>query len=132
MDVMPARRSKVALFAAIAILLALIAFGYRFVRGQADRVFVSDTVQVIAMTVRNLLEENPDSTDQHVHNAIVILEKASVIHLWYDRDGRIADPWGTPLSIEFVRQQAAPVTCRSAGPDRAMGTADDVAFTAGG
>jgi hypothetical protein len=96
-----------------------------------DRAFVSDAVQRIAYAVSELLREDPDPTDQELREAIVVLDEASVCHVWYGAGGQIADVWGTPLVITFERgSRDGPVTCKSAGPDRLMGTADDISFTA--
>jgi hypothetical protein len=47
-------------------------------------------------------------------------------HPAFDAKGRIVDRWGTPLF--FHAQSAKDIEVRSAGPDREMGTADDVVF----
>jgi hypothetical protein len=111
-------------------LAALIWVGWRYNVRQYRRAVVTDTVRMTALTVRNLLRENPDSTDQQLCDAVVSLDKVSVVQLWYDSGGRVADVWGTPLAIDFaLKQSTGQVTCRSAGPDRMVGTADDIVFT---
>ena len=45
-------------------------------------------------------------------------------HAIFDAGGRMVDRWGTPLF--FHAQSAKEIEIRSAGPDREMGTADDI------
>ena len=45
-------------------------------------------------------------------------------HPAFDKRGRLVDRWGTPLF--FHAQSAKKIEIRSAGPDREMGTADDI------
>jgi hypothetical protein len=45
-------------------------------------------------------------------------------HPAFDAKGRIVDRWGTPLF--FHAQSAKEIEVRSAGPDREMGTDDDI------
>ena len=45
-------------------------------------------------------------------------------HPAFDKSGRLVDRWGTPLF--FHAQSAKEIEIRSAGPDREMGTADDI------
>jgi hypothetical protein len=126
---MGTRRSKLAVFALIAATAVGAACWYIYRARQVA--MVRDAVQMTAYTVRDLLARNGTATDPELHDAIVRLEKAGVIHLWYDSSGRIVDAWGTPLALEFSRtERDAPVVCKSAGPDRVMGTGDDISFVA--
>ena len=45
-------------------------------------------------------------------------------HPAFDKSGRLVDRWGTPLF--FHAQSAKEIEIRSAGPDREMGTTDDI------
>lgn len=48
-------------------------------------------------------------------------------HKAINRDGELCDRWGTPFF--FHAESASKMEIRSAGPDKKMWTADDVAFT---
>jgi hypothetical protein len=93
-------------------------------------VFVHDSAMVIAEEVHRLLHESPDPTEQQLRDCMVQLDRASVIHLWYDGQGGPVDRWGHPFRITFDRGvPESSVTCCSLGPDGKLGTDDDLSVT---
>ena len=130
---MPRTRIAVLTFLLVLVIAAVIAWGvrsWRRLREGIDVVLVSDTVRMIAEQVEELIREEPDPTDRELREAIQLLEDASISNLWYDARGAIVDAWGTPFVIDWKRGSPdSAVTVKSAGPDRFLGTADDIVRT---
>jgi len=88
----------------------------------------NDAVCVISGAVAELHQKGRPPKPEDVEDAIRSLIRASVILGKIGPDQKPLDPYGTPYRVNYGRDGSTrKVTVTSAGPDRAFGTADDLA-----
>jgi len=123
---------KIILFSAAAILTIAFAIGW-FIHREIERMHaydLRDSLFCCVSKIRTLRYTHPAPTTAEIGDAIKNLDKNSVTTLWHDTDGNIVDPWGTPFFFTFdATKPNSRITATSAGPDRKLGTPDDVSYT---
>lgn len=86
-------------------------------------------LDLFARTVQQELGQRPTLTRQEAIEAIAHLISASIAsgHSSLE-EGVPVDCWGAPYDVRWTlnARDRATITCRSAGPDRTLGTSDDV------
>jgi hypothetical protein len=114
-----------------AVLIALAAAGIWWFESRWLPVFFTeDAVQVIAYAASDMLREDPSASGEAIDQMILEQHKASNIHLKVDATGRAVDLFGTAFRVEHeVQPDGTVTTVTSGGPDRRLGTGDDIAFS---
>jgi hypothetical protein len=120
----------IAFFCVLATLTALASVGLWWFKTKWLPVFsAEDAVQVIAYAVSDMFHENPATTQDEIDQMIKFQHDASNINLKIDPNGKVVDPFGTALRVEYQVQYGVSITTvTSAGPDREFGTKDDIQF----
>ncbi len=115
--------------AALAVLAGICAAGLWLGNRTTKVFFAEDAVQVIAYGVGAMYRQNPATTEEDIALKIKFLNDASVINLRLADNDEAVDPFGIPFDVKHETQGSVSVTTvTSAGPDRRLGTADDIVF----
>jgi len=120
--------TKIALFVALVLGLVIAVCAYRVsYTNEIQRHMTANLMVGSLGEACNLYRDRNGkfpSNQKELYQAMLLLPGfESNFRQYLKKDQFIEDPWGTPLSVENT---AAGVTISSAGPDKQLGTQDDI------
>jgi hypothetical protein len=114
----------------ILVLILAILLGISVINKSFDKTFTADAVQVIAYNVAEELCEKYPITQSEIQDTIMYLYNGSVINIRIDNKGNPVDNFGNPFVVKYHKKdRVIYVTVTSSGPDRQLGTKDDIEFS---